>query len=233
MSRAFSAILALWLAVTPLAAQTQQPAPAAPQPPPAGVQAPSPRTAQPAQPAPTTPGQPGTKTPGQPAAEIIPPPDYVIGAEDVLNIVIWREKDLSAEVMVRPDGKVSLPLVNDVQAAGLTPEQFRQQLTAATAKFVAEPAVTVIVRAINSRKVYIMGEVRAPGPYPLPGPTTVLQLIAQAGGLSEFADSKDIGVVRMENGRAVRLKFNYDDVARGRKIEQNVVLKPGDTVIVP
>jgi polysaccharide export outer membrane protein len=233
MSRAFSAILALWLAVTPLAAQTQQPAPAAPQPPPAGVQAPSPRTAQPAQPAPTTPGQPGTKTPGQPAAEIIPPPDYVIGAEDVLNIVIWREKDLSAEVMVRPDGKVSLPLVNDVQAAGLTPEQFRQQLTAATAKFVAEPAVTVIVRAINSRKVYIMGEVRTPGPYPLPGPTTVLQLIAQAGGLSEFADAKDIGVVRMENGRAIRLKFNYNDVARGRKIEQNVLLKPGDTVIVP
>jgi polysaccharide export outer membrane protein len=229
--RAFSAILALWLAATPLAAQTQKPAPTAPQPPPAGVPAPSPGTAKPAQPATTRPGQPGT-TPAQPA-EIVPPPDYVIGPEDVLNIVIWREKDLSAEVMVRPDGKVSLPLVNDVQAAGLSPEQFRQQLTAATAKFVAEPAVTVIVRAIHSRKVYIMGEVRSPGPYPLPGPTTVLQLIAQAGGLSEFADAGDIGVVRTENGRAVRLKFNYNEVARGRKIEQNVLLKPGDTVIVP
>jgi polysaccharide export outer membrane protein len=224
--RVFSAILALWLAATPLAAQTQNPAPAAPQPPPTGVPAPAPGTARPAQPGPAKPAQPAP-------AEIIPPPDYVIGAEDVLNIVIWREKDLSVEVMVRPDGKVSVPLLNDVQAAGLSPEQFRQQLTTAAAKFVADPSVTVIVKAINSRKVYIMGEVRAPGPYPLPGPTTVLQLIAQAGGLSEFADSKDIGVVRMENGRAVRLKFNYDDVARGRKIEQNVVLKPGDTVIVP
>jgi polysaccharide export outer membrane protein len=224
--RVFSAILALWLAATPLAAQTQNPAPAAPQPPPTGVPAPAPGTARPAQPGPAKPVQPAP-------AEIIPPPDYVIGAEDVLNIVIWREKDLSVEVMVRPDGKVSVPLLNDVQAAGLSPEQFRQQLTTAAAKFVADPSVTVIVKAINSRKVYIMGEVRAPGPYPLPGPTTVLQLIAQAGGLSEFADSKDIGVVRMENGRAVRLKFNYDDVARGRKIEQNVVLKPGDTVIVP
>jgi polysaccharide biosynthesis/export protein len=230
--RAFPAILALGLAATPLAARTQNPTPAAPQPPPAGVPAPAPGTAKPAQPTTATPQQPGATTPAKPA-EIVPPPDYVIGAEDVLNIVIWREKDLSAEVMVRPDGKVSLPLVNDVQAAGLTPEQFRQQLTAATAKFVAEPAVTVIVRAIHSRKVYIMGEVRSPGPYPLPGPTTVLQLIAQAGGLSEFADADDIGVVRTENGRAVRLKFNYNEVARGRKIEQNVQLKPGDTVIVP
>jgi polysaccharide export outer membrane protein len=196
------------LLTAPLAAQT--PAPVPPQPAPAGT-------------APTAADKPG----------ITPPADYVIGAQDVLNVIIWREKDLSIEVMVRPDGMVSLPLLNDVQAAGLTPEQFRQQLTVAAAKFVADPSVSVIVRAINSRKVYIMGEVRSPGPYPLPGPTTVLQLIAQAGGLSEYADSEDIGVVRMENGRAVRLKFNYKDVSRGRKIEQNVLLKPGDTVIVP
>lgn len=215
MIRVFVGLLGAML--TTVAVGAQAPAPVAPQPPPAGVSTPPPA---------------GTAEPGQPDG-VTPPADYVIGAEDVLNIVIWREKELSAEVMVRPDGKVSLPLLNDVQAAGLTPEQFRLQLTVAAAKFVADPAVTVIVRAINSRKVYIMGEVRSPGPYPLAGPTTVLQLIARAGGLSEYADAKDIGVMRTENGRAVRLKFNYRDVARGRKIEQNVLLRPGDTVIVP
>jgi len=166
-------------------------------------------------------------------AEVVPPPDYVIGAEDVLNVVIWREKDLSAEVIVRPDGKVSLPLLNDIQAAGLTPEQFRQQVTIAVAKFVAEPAVSVIVRSINSRKVYIMGEVAKPGPYPLVGPVTVLQLIALSGGLTEFADAKGISVMRTENGQPKRMSFNYRDVSRGKKLEQNVLLRPGDTVIVP
>lgn len=185
----------------------------------------------PPQPAPTG-AAPAPAPPGQPEG-ITPPADYVIGAEDVLNIVVWREKELSAEVTVRPDGMVTLPLLNDVQAAGLTPDQLRQQITTAAAKFVADPTVTVIVRTINSRKVYIMGEVRSPGPYPLTAPMTVLQLIARAGGLSEYADSGDIGVVRTERGRTVRLKFNYKDVARGRKIEQNVLLKPGDTVIVP
>jgi polysaccharide export outer membrane protein len=223
--RAFVGLLTALLTASLAGAQT--PAPVAPQPPPAGVAQPVPATA--------TPAQPGTTKPGQPAAPaaVTPPADYVIGAEDVLNIVIWREKDLSAEVVVRPDGMVTLPLMNDVQAAGLTPEQFRQQLTVAASKFVAEPSVTVIVRAINSRQVYIMGEVRTPGPYPLAGPTTVLQLIAKAGGLTEYADAKDIGVMRTENGRAVRMKFNYRDVSRGRKIEQNVLLRPGDTVIVP
>ncbi len=205
-------LIALLAAASPLA-QSQTPAPVAPQPPPAGAaQAP---------------------TPPAPPEGIVPPADYVIGAEDVLSIVVWREKELSAEVTVRPDGVVTLPLLNDVQAAGLTPDQLRQQITTAAAKFVADPTVTVIVRTINSRKVYIMGEVRAPGPYPLTAPMTVLQLIARAGGLTEFADAKDIGVMRTDNGRATRLKFNYRDVSRGRRIEQNVLLRPGDTVIVP
>lgn len=177
--------------------------------------------------------QPAPATAAAAQREVVPPADYVIGAEDVLNVVIWREKDLSAEVMVRPDGKVSLPLLNDIQAAGLTPEQFRQQVTAAVAKFVAEPAVSVIVRTINSRKVYIMGEVAKPGPYPLVGPVTVLQLIALSGGLTEFADAKGISVMRTENGQPKRLSFNYRDVSRGKKLEQNVLLRPGDTVIVP
>lgn len=218
------------LGVRPAAAQSPGP-PSPKQPPPATAAQPPPdRPTAPGQPAPA-PSTPAQAAPAQP--EVVPPADYVIGAEDVLNVVIWREKDLSAEVMVRPDGKVSLPLLNDIQAAGLTPEQFRLQVTAAVAKFVAEPAVSVIVRTINSRKVYIMGEVAKPGPYPLVGPVTVLQLIALSGGLTEFADAKGISVMRTENGRPKRLSFNYRDVSRGKKLEQNVLLRPGDTVIVP
>jgi polysaccharide export outer membrane protein len=166
-------------------------------------------------------------------AGVIPPADYVIGAEDVLSIVVWREKDLTADVMVRPDGKVSLPLLNDVEAAGLTPEELRMRLTEATARYVESPNVTVIVKAINSRKVFITGEVAKPGPYPLGGPTTVLQLIAQAGGLLEYADRENINVMRNSGAKMSMFRFNYKDVSRGRNVEQNIVLKPGDTVIVP
>ncbi len=164
---------------------------------------------------------------------VTPPSDYVIGAEDVLDIIVWREKDLSAEVMVRPDGLVSLPLLNDVQAGGLSVEQFRERVATAVAKFVESPSVTVIVKTINSRKVYVMGEVMKPGPYPLTAPTTVLQLLAAAGGPTPFADVKDISIVRTVGAKTVRLPFNYKEVARGRKIEQNVLLRPGDTVIIP
>src|SRR5687768_9622183 len=147
---------------------------------------------KPAQPAPPA-GPTAAVTPA-----VTPPPDYVIGPDDVLNIVFWREKDISGEVTVRPDGKVSLPLLNDVQAAGFTPEQLRKQLTTAAGKFIEAPEVTVIVRAINSRKVFITGQVAKPGPYPLGGPTTVLQLIATAGGVAEYAKTKNIVVMRTE-----------------------------------
>jgi polysaccharide biosynthesis/export protein len=160
-------------------------------------------------------------------------PDYVIGPDDVLVVVVWREKDVSGEVAVRPDGKISLPLLNDVQAAGLTPEALRKQLTEAAAKFIEEPEVTVIVKAINSRKVYITGQVSKPGPYPLAAPTTVLQLIATAGGVLEYADTKNIIVMRTEKGKPVTHKFNYKDVLRGRNLQQNIELHPGDTVVVP
>lgn len=161
------------------------------------------------------------------------PPDYVIGPDDVLAVVFWREKDLSADAAVRPDGKISLPLLNDVQASGLTPEQLRVQLTAAAAKYVTDPTVTVVVKAINSRKVFITGQVGKPGPYPLTGPTTVMQLIAVAGGVHEFADSKNIIILRVENGRQVALRFNYKDVSKRKNLKQNIELKPGDTVVVP
>jgi polysaccharide biosynthesis/export protein len=161
------------------------------------------------------------------------PPDYVIGPEDVLTVVFWREKDLSADAAVRPDGMISLPLLNDVQASGLTPEALRLQLTEAAAKFVTDPTVTVVVKEINSRKVFITGMVAKPGPYPLTAPTTVMQLLAMAGGVHEFADAKNISILRVENGRQVALRFNYRDVLRRRNLQQNIELQPGDTVVVP
>jgi polysaccharide export outer membrane protein len=167
------------------------------------------------------------------ATGITPPSDYVIGPNDQLLILFWREKDLSADVLVRPDGKISLPLLNDVQAGGLTPEQLRVKVTEAAQRFVEDPNATVVVRQINSRKVFITGEVEKPGEYVLAGPTTVLQLIATAGGLKEYADREKIVVLRTENGREEALKFNYQQVVRQQNPKQNITLKPGDTVIVP
>jgi polysaccharide export outer membrane protein len=164
---------------------------------------------------------------------VTPPADYVIGAEDQLSVVYWREKDLSAEVAVRPDGMISLPLINDIQASGLTPEQLRLRVTEAAGKFVENPTVTIVVKAINSRKVFITGQVGKPGPYPLGGPMTVMQLIASAGGVHEYADAENIVILRTENGQSASFRFNYKDVARRRNLNQNIELKPGDTVIVP
>jgi polysaccharide export outer membrane protein len=161
------------------------------------------------------------------------PAGYVIGPDDALAIVVWREKDMSTDVVVRPDGKITLPLLNDLQAAGLTPDQLRQAVEKAAAKYVAEPNATVIVKAINSRKVHILGDVVKAGTYPLSGDMTVLQLIALAGGLQEYADEKHITVMRKEDGTDRVLKFNYRDVVRQKNLSQNVLLKPGDTVIVP
>ena len=160
------------------------------------------------------------------------PPGYVIGADDVLSVVFWRDKDMSTEVVVRPDGKISVPLLNDIQAAGQTPDQLRAYLESAATKYLAEPNASVIVKAINSRKVYITGQVAKPGSYPLTTDMNVLQLIAHVGGLLEYANSENIVVLRIENGQEQRLKFNYKDVVKG-KTQQNVILKPGDTIIVP
>jgi len=171
-----------------------------------------------------------TNAPGAPA---IAGPDYVIGPDDVLSIVFWRDKDISAEVAVRPDGRISLPLLNDVQAGGLTPLQLRDRLTKAAEEFVEDPNVTVVVRQINSRRVFVTGEVAKPGPYPLTSPTSVLQMLAMAGGLREYADAKHIVIMRVENGRPMSYAFNYKDVAKRKNLRQNIELKPGDTIIVP
>lgn len=161
------------------------------------------------------------------------PDDYLIGPEDVLSIVFWRHKDMSGDVVVRPDGKITLPLLNDVQAARRTPEQLRLELIERAGHFVEDPTATVIVKQIHSRKVFITGQVEKPGPYQIFAPTTVIQLIAMAGGLREFADGERILIMRLEGDRPVGYNFNYKHVSRRLNMRQNIELKPGDTVIVP
>ncbi|BCS36086.1 GumB protein [Luteitalea sp. TBR-22] len=160
-------------------------------------------------------------------------PGFTIGPEDVLGVLVWREADVSGDVTVRADGMVTLPLIRDVKAAGLTPNELAEQIQTALREFITDASVTVVVRQMNSRKVFITGEVGKPGAYPLTAQTTVMQLIAIAGGLTEFASSNDITVMRMEDGRSVSHRFEYKDVAKGKKAEQNLVLRPGDTVVVP
>jgi polysaccharide biosynthesis/export protein len=168
-----------------------------------------------------------------PAAPVVVPPEYIIGADDVMKVDFWRDKDMSSEVTVRPDGKISLPLINEIQAAGLTPAQLRDRISEEAKKYVEDPTVTVEVKAINSRRVYITGEVKKPGPYALTGSMTVLQLISIAGGLGDYAKQDKITIVRAENGKQKAFGFNYKEVLNQRKLEQNIELKPGDTVAVP
>lgn len=161
------------------------------------------------------------------------PADYVVGPQDVLVVTFWGAKDMSGEVLVRPDGKISLPLINDVRAAGLTPDQLRNSLAVAAARLVKDPNVSVAVKEIRSRWVFVTGEVNKPGSYPLILPTSVIQLIATAGGLKEFADQSHITVVRPEAKGDVVYRVNLKDIVKGRKLQQNIALKPGDTIIVP
>ena len=130
------------------------------------------------------------------------PKDYVIGVEDVLNVVFWNAKELSAEVLVRPDGKISLPLLNDVPAAGMTPEQLAESIAKIGTKFVRDSGATVIVKEIHSRKVYVVGEVAKPGPFPLGSDMNVMQAIGEAGGFLEGAKKGDVVIVRNENGKS-------------------------------
>jgi polysaccharide export outer membrane protein len=160
-------------------------------------------------------------------------PNYIIGAQDVLDISVWKEPDVSRMVPVRPDGKISLPLLNDVQAAGLTPVQLAAQLTESLKKYVTNPQVTVIVATINSQRVYILGEVTRPGAFPLLPGMSVLQALSSAGGFTQFAKVKNIFVRRVEDGRESKYPFNYKDVINGKRPEQDILLKAGDTIVVP
>ena len=164
--------------------------------------------------------------------ETVVPPRFVIGVGDVLAITFWRDDKMSGEVVVRPDGMISLPLLNDVHVAGKTPEQLARALAEATTKYIADPEVTVIVKEIHSRRVFVVGKVATPGKYDLVGDTNVLQILAIAGGLLEYADTKNIVIIRTANGQEQRLRFNYNDALKGKNVKQNVVLQPGDTIVV-
>ena len=160
-------------------------------------------------------------------------PNYIIGAQDVLDISVWKEPEVSRVVPVRPDGRISLPLLNDVQAAGMTPSQLAAQITTSLKKFVTDPQVTVIVTAINSQRVYILGEVTRPGAFPMLPGMNVLQGLSSAGGFTQFAKTKSIYVLRMEDGKQQKYPVNYKEVISGKRPEQNISLKAGDTIVVP
>jgi polysaccharide biosynthesis/export protein len=168
--------------------------------------------------------------PQKPATE---DPNYIIGAQDVLEISVWKEPELTRSVPVRPDGKISMPLLNDVQAAGRTPLQLAAEITTGLKKFVTDPQVTIIVTAINSQRVYILGEVSRAGAYPLLPNMTVLQALSNGGGFTQFANLKKIYVLRVENGKQEKHSFNYKDVVAGKGADQNIFLKAGDTIVVP
>ena len=166
-------------------------------------------------------------------AGVTVPKGYVIGADDQLTLRFWGDTQMSVDdVVVRPDGKISVPLLNDVQAEGLTPEQLKAALEKAASKFIAEPAATVIVQEIRSRKVFVLGKVEKQGPVTLNTDMTVLQVLSVSGGLLEYADKDDIVVIRKENGRERRFKFNFNDVVKGKNVQQDIALQPGDTIYV-
>jgi polysaccharide biosynthesis/export protein len=158
---------------------------------------------------------------------------FTIGPEDVLGILVWRDAELTSDVTVRSDGMITLPLIRDVKAEGLTPNELANQVEALLREYVTDASVTVVVREMKSRQVFITGEVARPGAYPLASTMTVMQLIAIAGGLSEFAKANSISIMRVARGKTTTFPFDYRNVASGKKPEQNIVLEPGDTVVVP
>jgi polysaccharide export outer membrane protein len=158
-------------------------------------------------------------------------PDYILGVEDRLAISVWREVDMLQTVVVRPDGKITFPLVGDLQAAGRTARQLDEELTQKLGVFIREPVVTVIVAEINAFKVFVLGEVAVQGALTLRRPTRLLEAIAQQGGLTAYADKSKLVILRQEEGREVRIVIDYRKVLSGDRPDQNVFLKPGDTII--
>jgi len=181
---------------------------------------------------PATTASPSPELPG--SAPGVRPESYVIGAEDVINVFVWKEPDMSKTVPVRPDGMISLPLVGEVKAAGYTPVQLQGVLADSMKKYVSEPQVTVVVEKVASLNFNIVGEVNKPGYFPLTRRMTVLDAIALAGGFKDFAKTTKIYVLRTAaNGSQERLPFNYKQVIKGQNPQQNIELQPRDTVVVP
>jgi len=157
---------------------------------------------------------------------------YIIGADDTLHIDVWKEPDLTATLPVRPDGMISLPLLNDVQAAGLTPMELASRITEKLKKYVADPRVTVVVTQMNSQRLFVTGEVLHPGAMTLLPNMNVLQALSTAG-FTQYASTKGIYILRSENGRQVKLPVNYRQLLKGEGVDQSIILKPGDTIVVP
>ncbi len=181
----------------------------------------------------TTKGPPATTQASPAAVPATTDTSYRIGPQDVLKVDVWKELELTRSVPVRPDGKISLPLLNDVQAAGLTAMELANNITEGLKKFINNPQVTVTVTEINSRRVYVNGEVTRPGAFALLPNMTVLQALTSAGGFTQFARTNKIYVLRTEDGKQVKHPFNYKAVVNGNRPEDTIVLQPGDTVVVP
>jgi len=167
------------------------------------------------------------------APSVVADADYKIGPQDVLRIDVRKEPELSRVTPVRPDGKISLPLINDLQASGLTAMQLAGVINVELRKYITNPQVTVSVTEINSRRVYVTGEVMHAGAFPLLPNMTVLQGLSSAGGFTQFAKTKSIYVLRIEDGKQVKHPFSYKDVVNGKKTEENILLQPGDVIVVP
>jgi polysaccharide biosynthesis/export protein len=161
------------------------------------------------------------------------PNAYIIGEQDALVITVWKEKEISGGVVVRPDGKITVPLVGEIKAVGMTPVQLQSVLAEKLKPFVTVPQVTVAVTEIRSRKVYLIGHAAREGPFMINSSTTILQLIAQAGGLKDFAKRKKIYILRQNGKEQLHIPFNYNDAIKGTRPEQNILLEPGDTIVVP
>ncbi len=176
--------------------------------------------------------QPAKTPPPETRSAPAAPSDYVIGADDTLRISVWKEPDMSVSLPVRPDGKISIPLLNDVQAAGMTPMQLAASISEKLKKYIEDPRVTVVVTAMNSQRVFVLGEVAHSGPMTLLPGMTVLQALSSAG-FTQFSNLKAIYLLRTENGRETKIPFKYRDAIRGKSTQTDFMLKPGDTIVVP
>jgi polysaccharide export outer membrane protein len=158
---------------------------------------------------------------------------YKIGPNDVLSIFVWKEPDLTRDVTVMPDGKITFPLIGEIMAQGHTASELKQVISDKLQNFVTAPEVTVIVKESRSQVIYAIGKVTRPGPYPLAPGMTVMQALSAAGGFTEWADTKNVMIVRKEGGKETQLHFNYKEFTSGENLQQNILLKPGDTLVVP
>ena len=158
---------------------------------------------------------------------------YSIGPEDVLEISVWKEEGLQSEVLVRPDGKISFPLVGDIQAEGKTPEQLRHEIAGWLRKYIPDPVVTVLVKKIAAYKIYVLGQINKPGQYTVGIYLDVMQALALAGGLNPYAAENDIRIIRRQGDKEIVIPFEYSEVKKGRNLGQNIILKTGDVVVVP